>query len=142
MYKVYTEYYGTSEIEHGLCACTVDNPLTKAQGLSLHTGAQTMLYLAFIYQCAGRPVTQIRMITNDNFGMIFLIHKKKNKKKKKLFTTFKSASQKTPLDTAYFLTWSKILSYLPVVTHVRDIHLMTRKLKRTKILISAQKNMF
>ena len=45
MCKVYTGYYGASEIEHGLCACTVDNPLAKARGLSLLTGAQTMLYL-------------------------------------------------------------------------------------------------
>ena len=45
MRKVYT---GTSEIEHGLCACTVDNPLVKARGLSLRTGAQTMLYLSLI----------------------------------------------------------------------------------------------
>ena len=29
--KVYTGYCGTSEIEHGLCACTVDNPLAKAR---------------------------------------------------------------------------------------------------------------
>ena len=46
MCKVYTGYCGTSEIEHGLCACTVDNPLAKARGLSLRTGAQTMLYLS------------------------------------------------------------------------------------------------
>ena len=26
MCKVYTDYHGTSEKEHGLCACTVDNP--------------------------------------------------------------------------------------------------------------------
>ena len=45
MCKVYTGY-GTSEIEHGLCACTVDNPLAKARGLSFQTGAQTMLYLS------------------------------------------------------------------------------------------------
>ena len=44
MCKVYTGYCGTSEIEHGLCACTVYNPLAKARGLSLRTGAQTMLY--------------------------------------------------------------------------------------------------
>ena len=44
MCKVYTGYRGTSEIEHGLCACTVDNPLAKARGLSLRTGAQIMLY--------------------------------------------------------------------------------------------------
>ena len=46
MCKVYTEYQGTSEIGHGLCFCKVDNPLTKAQGFSLHTGTQTMLYLS------------------------------------------------------------------------------------------------
>ena len=45
MCKVYTGYCGTSEIEHGLCACTVDNPLAKARELSLRTGAQPMLYL-------------------------------------------------------------------------------------------------
>ena len=45
MCKVYTGYCGTSEIEHGLCACTVDNPLAKARGLSLRTGPQTMLCL-------------------------------------------------------------------------------------------------
>ena len=46
MCKVYTGYRCTSGIEHGLCACTDDNSLTKARGLSLHTGAQTMLYLS------------------------------------------------------------------------------------------------
>ena len=50
MCKVYTGYYGTSEIGHGLCACTVDNPLSKARGLSLRTGAQTMLYLSLVPQ--------------------------------------------------------------------------------------------
>ena len=48
MCKVYTGCCGTSEIEHGLCACTVDNPLAKARGLSLRTGAQTMLYLSLV----------------------------------------------------------------------------------------------
>ena len=46
MCKVYTGYCGTSEMEHGLCACMVDNLLAKARGLSLSTGAQTMLYLS------------------------------------------------------------------------------------------------
>ena len=46
MRKVYNGYHCTSEIEHGLCACTVDMPLAKARGLSLRTGAQTMLYLS------------------------------------------------------------------------------------------------
>ena len=44
--KVYTGYCGTSEIEHGLCTCSIDNPLAKARGLSLRTGARTMLYLS------------------------------------------------------------------------------------------------
>ena len=34
MCKVYTRYHGTSEIEYGLCACSVDSPLAKARGLS------------------------------------------------------------------------------------------------------------
>ena len=50
MCKVFTGYCGTSEIEHGLCACTVDNPLAKARGSSLRTGAQTMLYLSLVPQ--------------------------------------------------------------------------------------------
>ena len=48
MCKVYTGYHGTSEIEHSLCACTDDNPLSKARGLSFFTGAQTVLYLSLI----------------------------------------------------------------------------------------------
>ena len=50
MCKVYTGYCGTSEIEHGLCACTVDNLLAKARGLSLCTGAQTRLYHSLVPQ--------------------------------------------------------------------------------------------
>ena len=53
MCKVYTGYHGTSKTEHGLCACTVDNPLAKALGLSLCTAAQTMLSLAY-FQKTGR----------------------------------------------------------------------------------------
>ena len=45
MCKVYTGYCGTSEIEHGLCAYTVENPLAKARRLSLRTGAQTRKHL-------------------------------------------------------------------------------------------------
>ena len=48
MCKVYTGYCGTGEIEHGLCACTIDNPLAKARELSPRTGAQTMLYLPLV----------------------------------------------------------------------------------------------
>ena len=32
--KVYTGYHATCEIEHGSSACTVDNPLAKARGLT------------------------------------------------------------------------------------------------------------
>ena len=58
MCMVYTDYCGTSEIEHGLCACTVDNPLAKARGLSLRTGAQPMLYLPLIFRPRG-PVSKL-----------------------------------------------------------------------------------
>ena len=44
--KFYTGYHGTSEIEHGLSARMVDNPLAKAHRLSLPTGVQTMLYIS------------------------------------------------------------------------------------------------
>ena len=56
MRKVNTGYCGTSEIEHGLCVCTVDNPLAKARGLSLRTGAQTMLCLSL------NPITRLGML--------------------------------------------------------------------------------
>ena len=50
MCKVYTGNHGTSKTEHGLCARMIDNFLTKARGLSLRTGAQTMLYLSPVVQ--------------------------------------------------------------------------------------------
>ena len=48
MCKVYTGYQGASEIQHGLCAFMIDNPLAKARGLSLRTGSQIMLYLSIV----------------------------------------------------------------------------------------------
>ena len=36
MCKVYIGYHGTSEIEHGLCACTVDNPLACKVYIGYH----------------------------------------------------------------------------------------------------------
>ena len=68
MCKVYTGYCGTSEIEHGLCACTVDNPLAKARGLSLRTGAQPMLYLPLIGDMCGRmgPLNDSNCFTIDD----------------------------------------------------------------------------
>ena len=62
MCKVYTGYHGTSQIEHGLCACTVDNPLAKARGLSLRTGAHTMLYLSLIFSGC------VSELTNDQYA--------------------------------------------------------------------------
>ena len=62
MCKVYTGYHGTSEIEHGLCACTDDNPLAKARGLSLRTGAQTMLYLSLIHEEFYSPTAEVNNI--------------------------------------------------------------------------------
>ena len=61
MCKVYTGYYGTSETEHGLCTCTVDNPLAKARGLFLRTGAQTMLYLSLNVMCISRTLVAQNM---------------------------------------------------------------------------------
>ena len=63
MCKVYTGYCGTSEIEHGLCASTVNNPLAKARGLSLRTGAQPMLYLPLVLkQFVIKPMVIILII--------------------------------------------------------------------------------
>ena len=67
MCKAYTGYCGTSEIEHDLCACTVDNPLAKPRGLSLRTGAQTMLYLSLVRLCMC-PFTD----SLDDFSFCFI----------------------------------------------------------------------
>ena len=61
MCKVYAEYHGTSEIKHGLCARTVDNPLAKARGLSLRTGAKTMLYLSLIYSVQTLTILEVHV---------------------------------------------------------------------------------
>ena len=65
MCKVYTGYCGTSEIEHGLCACTVDNPLAKARGLSLRTGAQTTLYLSLVEHQAHETMALLVKVKED-----------------------------------------------------------------------------
>ena len=63
MCKVYTGYPRViSEIEHGLCACTVDNPLAKARGLSLRTGAQTLLYLSLITRDPRAPGRSLKAV--------------------------------------------------------------------------------
>ena len=62
-YKVYTGYHGTSEIGHGLCVGTVDNPLAKAPGLSLRTSAQTMLCLSLNLNCTHRQVQSTLVIS-------------------------------------------------------------------------------
>ena len=66
MCKVFTGYCGTSAIEHDLCACTVDNPLAKARGLSLRTGAQTMLYLSLML-----PVCSVSLLKIETVSAIF-----------------------------------------------------------------------
>ena len=71
MCTVPTGYCGTSELEHGLCACTVDNPLAIARGLSLRTGAQTMLYLPLNLHCY-RELNYLRM--TYRFKKIALFH--------------------------------------------------------------------
>ena len=45
MCRVYTGYHGSSEIEHGLCICMVDNPLAKALGLSPYRCTNHALFL-------------------------------------------------------------------------------------------------
>ena len=69
MCKVYTGYCGTSEIEHGLCACTVDNPLAKARALSLRTGTQPMLYLPLIVTL----VLALALIVGMSMGVTLLL---------------------------------------------------------------------
>ena len=66
MCKVYSRYCSKSEIEHGLCACTVDNPLAEARGLSLRTGAQTMLYLSYRGpdKILRKPTSGLRAVRN------------------------------------------------------------------------------
>ena len=71
MCKVYTGYYGTSRIEHGLCACTVDNPLAKARGLSLRTGAQTMLYLSLILEGKITLCSKVASKTSSSYNKNF-----------------------------------------------------------------------
>ena len=63
MCKVYTDYCGTSEIEHGLCACAADNPHAKARGLSLRTGTQTMLYLSHVFLSKSKTYTNLIFLT-------------------------------------------------------------------------------
>ena len=75
MCEVYTGFCGTREIEHGLCACTVDNPLAKARGLSLRTGAQTMLYLSLILSLPSSSNTQFVLsliITTEKNGFLYV----------------------------------------------------------------------
>ena len=67
--KVYTGYCGTSEIEHGLCACTVDNPLAKARGLSLRTGAQPMLYLSLIISTLNMANINVTVVIYPEYSL-------------------------------------------------------------------------
>ena len=68
MCKVYTGYCDTSEIEHGLCACTVDNLLAKAWGLSLRTGAKpcSISHLIPVFSISGKyPELSVTSILSD-----------------------------------------------------------------------------
>ena len=69
MCKVFTGYHGTIEIEHGLSACTVDNPLAKARGLSLRTGAQTVLYLSLINQSCIWKMVWVSVSVRASLGL-------------------------------------------------------------------------
>ena len=68
MLKVYTGYYGTSEMEHGLCACTVG---AKARGLSPHTGAQTMLYLSPNPRAIAAAAADITSLLRKQFAVAY-----------------------------------------------------------------------
>ena len=68
MCKVYTGYCGTSNVEHGLCACTVDNPLAKARGLFLSRGAQTMFYLSYVcINCAKSKIDCVETVEEVDY---------------------------------------------------------------------------
>ena len=54
MCKIYTEYHDTREIEHGLCACTVDNPLAKA----LSRTCSSRVYRSVVEGAAGFLLVQ------------------------------------------------------------------------------------
>ena len=86
MCKVYTGYYGTSEIEHSLCTCTVDNLLAKARGLSLRTGAQTMLYLSL--RISVKIVLVIIRIRKFVIGLTLLEAGEQDRKKKEKLWCF------------------------------------------------------
>ena len=83
MYNVYTGYCGTGEIEHGLCACTVDNPLAKAiigDYLSVHAHKPfsiSHLSLVDYYQRSGGSAVVIELL----HLIIFVLHS--------LFSTFR-----------------------------------------------------
>ena len=68
-------YHGTSEIKHSLSACTVDNSLAKARGLSLRNGAQTMFYLSHRPKFRGVISSfTLHNVTVGMFGIIFGVH--------------------------------------------------------------------
>ena len=60
MCKAYTGFYGKSEIEHGLCTGTVDNPLAEARGLSLRQ-AHKPCSISHLFQ----KITQELLVVGD-----------------------------------------------------------------------------
>ena len=65
MYKVYIGYNDTKEIEHGLSASTIDNPLAKAHGLFLCTGGQNVKVKIFSFMALSKVVQSYRA---DRYG--------------------------------------------------------------------------
>ena len=69
MCKVYTGYCGTSEIEHGLCACTDDNPLAKARGLCPYrrtNHALSLTCLLFAVKSGSSPYVVVKFEVDCN----------------------------------------------------------------------------
>ena len=102
MCKVYTGYHGTSGIEHGLSTCTVDNPLTKAWGLSLRTGAQTMLSLSPPPTLPPPPPKWLYNFAISNTGANLLDHIITNTVKSLNRLSAKQNLQQTTLKFFYF----------------------------------------
>ena len=70
MCKVYTGYHDTSEIEHGLCACTVDNPLAKAWGLSTVQGHKpcsiSYLFSLLLSLSQSADISKVSILGSEN----------------------------------------------------------------------------
>ena len=71
MCKVYTGYCGTSEIEHGLCACMVDNPLAKAWDyLSVQAHKPCIISHMYLLVCAGELMYTKRKFYHESHKIV------------------------------------------------------------------------